>query len=126
MPQDIYVNNTSMNKNPARNTDGANTMFSDNITFRRWTVSNGDHCIAVKAIPTTILIEDATLYNGEGIGLGSIGQYKGQFEIIENITVRNVVCNNAKYATRVKTWTGDQAGYPPNGGCGGLGCEYSY
>ncbi len=71
MPQDIYVNNTSMNKNPARNTDGANTMLSDNITFRRWTVSNGDHCIAVKAIPTTILIEDATLYNGaQGIGLG--------------------------------------------------------
>jgi hypothetical protein len=27
MLQDIYVNNTSSNKNPARNTDGANTLF---------------------------------------------------------------------------------------------------
>ena len=79
----------------------------------------------MKANSTNILIEDATLYNGEGIALGSIGQYKGQFEIIENITVRNVVCNNIKYATRVKTWAGDQVGYPPNGGRGGLGCEYS-
>jgi polygalacturonase len=121
--QDIYVNNTSSNKNPARNTDGANTVFSDNITFRRWIVKNGDDCIAMKANSTNILIEDATFYNGEGIALGSIGQYNGQFETIENITVRNVVCNNTKYATRLKTWTGDQVGYPPNGGGGGLGCK---
>jgi polygalacturonase len=78
----------------------------------------------MKANSTNILIEDATFYNGEGIALGSIGQYKGQFETIENITVRNVVCNNTKYATRVKTWTGDQVGYPPNGGGGGLGCKF--
>lgn len=121
--QDICVNNTRRNKNPARNTDGANTMFSDNITFHRWIVKNGDDCIAVKANSTKILIEDATFYNGEGIALGSIGQYNGQFETIENITVRNVVCNNIKYATRLKTWTGDQVGYPPNGVDGGLGCE---
>lgn len=53
----------------------------------------------MKANSTTILIEDATLYNGEGIALGSIGQYKGQFETIENITVCNFVCifyNNTK------------------------------
>ncbi|KAJ5439353.1 polygalacturonase, partial [Penicillium daleae] len=111
MLQDIYVNNTSGNKNPARNTDGANRLFP----------INGDDCIAMKVNSTNILIEDATFHNGEGIALGSIGQYKGQFETIENITVRNVVCNNTKYATRVKTWTGDQVGYPPNGGGGGLG-----
>lgn len=61
--------------------------------------------------------------SGEGIALASIGHYNGQFETIENITVRNVVCNNIKYATRLKTWTDDQVGYPPNGVDGGMGCE---
>jgi hypothetical protein len=64
-------------------------MFFDNITFRRWTVQNGDDCIAMKANWTNILIEDATFYDGEGIALGSIGQYNGQFEIIENVTVNS-------------------------------------
>ncbi|EQB49243.1 hypothetical protein CGLO_11445 [Colletotrichum gloeosporioides Cg-14] len=97
--QDIYVNNTSSNRNPARNTDGANTMFSDNIHFRRWTVKNGDDCIATKANSTNILIEDVEFHDGQGVAIGSIGQYAGQFETIENVTL----------------------GYPPNGGGAGLG-----
>jgi hypothetical protein len=27
---------------PARNTDGADTLYSNNITFRHWSVDNGD------------------------------------------------------------------------------------
>lgn len=77
----------------------------------------------MKARSTNILMEDATFYNGEEIALGRIGQYKGQFEIIENVTVRHIVCNNTKYATRVKTWTDDQVGYPPNSG-GGVMSKY--
>ncbi|KAJ0267948.1 hypothetical protein COL940_013874 [Colletotrichum noveboracense] len=120
--QDIYVNNTSSNRNPARNTDGANTMFSDNIHFRRWTVKNGDDCIATKANSTNILIEDVEFHDGQGVAIGSIGQYAGQFETIENVTVRNVLAHGSRYAGRIKTWTGEQLGYPPNGGGAGLGC----
>ncbi|KAF3803790.1 Alpha-L-rhamnosidase rgxB [Colletotrichum gloeosporioides] len=119
--QDIYVNNTSSNRNPARNTDGANTMFSDNIHFRRWTVKNGDDCIATKANSTNILIEDVEFHDGQGVAIGSIGQYAGHFEIIENVTVRNVLAHGSRYAGRIKTWTGEQLGYPPNGGGAGLG-----
>ncbi|KAI8302889.1 hypothetical protein K4K59_000334 [Colletotrichum sp. SAR11_240] len=119
--QDIYVNNTSSNRNPARNTDGANTMFSDNIHFRRWTVKNGDDCIATKANSTNILIEDVEFHDGQGVAIGSIGQYAGQFETIENVTVRNVLAHGSRYAGRIKTWTGEQLGYPPNGGGAGLG-----
>ncbi|KAK2769630.1 exo-rhamnogalacturonase b [Colletotrichum kahawae] len=120
--QDIYVNNTSSNRNPARNTDGANTMFSDNIHFRRWTVKNGDDCIATKANSTNILIEDVEFHDGQGVAIGSIGQYAGQFETIENVTVRNMLAHGSRYAGRIKTWTGEQLGYPPNGGGAGLGC----
>ncbi|KAF9873799.1 exo-rhamnogalacturonase b [Colletotrichum karsti] len=119
--QDIYVNNTSSNRNPARNTDGANTMFSDDIHFRRWTIQNGDDCIATKANSTNILIEDMEFHDGQGVAIGSIGQYAGNFETIENVTVRNVVAYGSRYAGRIKTWTGEQLGYPPNGGGAGLG-----
>ncbi|KAH7131040.1 polygalacturonase [Dactylonectria macrodidyma] len=119
--QDIYVNSTSSNTYPARNTDGCNTMFSDKITLRRWKIKNGDDCIATKANSTNILIEDMEFHDGQVVAIGSIGQYKGNFETIENVTVRNVVAYGSRYVGRIKTWTGEQIGYPPNGGGGGLG-----
>lgn len=98
-------------------------MFSDNIHFRRLTVKNGDDCIATKANSTNILIEDVEFHDGQGVAIGSIGQYAGQFETIENVTVRNVLAHGSRYAGRIKTWTGEQLGYPPNGGGAGLGCK---
>ncbi|KAL2108845.1 hypothetical protein VUR80DRAFT_3318 [Thermomyces stellatus] len=119
--EDIYVNATSSNSNPARNTDGANTLFSDRITFRRWTIQNGDDCIAAKANSTNILIEDSTFYKGQGVAIGSIGQYFDRFEIVENVTARNIVGYGSRYIGRIKTWTGEQNQWPPNGGGGGIG-----
>lgn len=121
----IYVNSTSHSHAPARNTDGADTIYADNITFRNWTVDNGDDSIAMKANSTNVLIEDCTFYRGLGVAIGSIGQYAGVFETIENVTARDVTCYGTRHAGYVKTWTGEQVGYPPNGGGGGLGCMYS-
>lgn len=123
--EDIYVNSTSHSSQPARNTDGANTLFSDSITFRRWEIDNGDDCIAFKANSTNMLVEDSILHGGNGIAVGSVGQYFGRFETVENIVVRNVTMYGSKFATRIKTWTGEQNEWPPNGGGGGLGCELS-
>ncbi|KAL3290716.1 glycoside hydrolase family 28 protein [Colletotrichum asianum] len=78
---------------------------------------------ALQPRPTTnILIEDVEFHDGQGVAIGSIGQYAGQFETIENVTVRNVLAHGSRYAGRIKTWTGEQLGYPPNGGGAGLGC----
>ncbi|KAF2396244.1 pectin lyase-like protein [Trichodelitschia bisporula] len=118
--EDIYVNSSSSTRRPARNTDGADTMFSDDITFRRWTVVNGDDGISVKANTTNTLIEDSVFY-GLGFAIGSIGQYAGVFETIQNITFRNSVYKGRSQAAYIKTWTGKSKGYPPNGGGGGLG-----
>ncbi|PSN61898.1 polygalacturonase [Corynespora cassiicola Philippines] len=119
--EDIYINSTSHSSQPARNTDGANTLFSDSIVFRRWEVDNGDDCIAMKANSTNILIEDAIFYRGHGVAIGSIGQYYDRFEIAENIVARNITMYGSKFATRIKTWTGEQNQWPPNGGGGGRG-----
>ncbi|CAJ0552438.1 Ff.00g064170.m01.CDS01 [Fusarium sp. VM40] len=119
--QDIYVNSTSSSKNPARNTDGVDGMFSNRLTFRRWHIVNGDDCISLKANSTNVLIEDSTFIKGLGFALGSIGQYNGKYERIENVTLRNTNAINTKHGAYIKTFTGDVIGYPPNGGGGGLG-----
>ncbi|KAK8069180.1 glycoside hydrolase family 28 protein [Apiospora phragmitis] len=125
--EDIYVNSTDAKHEvgfdfSSLNTDGADTVYANNITFRRWVVDNGDDSIAMKANSTNILIEDCRFHTGLGIAIGSIGQYAGQFETIENVTARNIqILDKMRYGVYVKTWTGRTAGYPPNGGGGGLG-----
>ncbi|EIN11435.1 pectin lyase-like protein [Punctularia strigosozonata HHB-11173 SS5] len=127
--QDIYVNSTSDNhvhwervhQNPARNTDGADTLASDRITFRRWTIDNGDDSIACKANSTNILIEDCTFYRGLGVAMGSIGQYAGIYEYIDGVIARNIEAIRTRYTGYIKTWTGVRQGFPPNGGGGGTG-----
>lgn len=46
---------------------------------------------------------------------------EGRYEIIENVTVRNIRSYNMRYGVYMKTWTGVSTGYPPNGGGAGLG-----
>jgi hypothetical protein len=52
----------------------------------------------MKANSTDITITNSKLYNGLGIAMGSIGQYKDQFETIERITVNNVEYDNTLHA----------------------------
>ncbi|ETS76822.1 hypothetical protein PFICI_12209 [Pestalotiopsis fici W106-1] len=124
--ESIYVNSTDTKQAvgfgfSSLNTDGADTVYADNITFRGWTVDNGDDSISMKANSTNILIEDCRFYTGLGVAIGSIGQYRDTFEYIENVTARNIEINNMRYGAYIKTWTGVPSGYPPNGGGGGLG-----
>lgn len=100
-------------------------MFSDNITLRRWEIENGDDSIAAKANSTNILIEDCIFRDGQGVAIGSIGQYADRFEIVENVMARNIKQYGSNYVARIKTWTGEQNEWPPNGGGGGIGCMLS-
>lgn len=52
----------------------------------------------MKANSTDIAITSSKFYNGLGIAMGSIGQYKDQFETIERITVENVEYVNTLHA----------------------------
>ncbi|KAL1303108.1 hypothetical protein AAFC00_006547 [Neodothiora populina] len=119
--QDIYVNSTSNHSISMSNTDGADTVYANNITFRRWIVENGDDAIALKANSTNILIEDCEFYRGVGLAMGSIGQFNNTFETIENVTARNIITHNTDWGAYIKTWTGVSKGYSPNGGGGGIG-----
>ncbi|KAK4631571.1 Alpha-L-rhamnosidase rgxB [Fulvia fulva] len=124
--EDIYINSTDTKQAvgfafSSLNTDGADTIYADNIMFRGWTVDNGDDSISTKANSTNILMENCDFYTGLGVAVGSIGQYEGRYEIVENVTARNITINNMRYGAYFKTWTGVSSGYPPNGGGAGLG-----
>lgn len=112
---------TLVRKDIDSSSDGVDTIYADSITFLRWTIDNGDDSISMKQNSTNIYIADCDFYNGQSLAMGSIGQYSGQIEIMENITAENIRCYNTGYAGRVKTWTGVLKSEPPNGGGGGLG-----
>jgi hypothetical protein len=87
-------------------------------------VDNGDDSLSLKANSTDITITNSTFYHGLGIAIGSIGQYKGAFETVQRAHAKNNVFYKTTHAAYFKTWTGEQVGYPPNGGGGGLGCKF--
>ncbi|KAH0489775.1 hypothetical protein TgHK011_001273 [Trichoderma gracile] len=118
---DIYVNSTSTSQWSTLNTDGCDTIFSDSITFRRWTVSNGDDAIALKMNSSNIAVYDSYFENGQGIAIGSMGQYNGRYEYLENFYAKNITLKNTAHVSYLKTWAGISRGYPPNGGGGGYG-----
>lgn len=116
----IYASNLTSTEN----TDGANTIYSNNITFTNWEVVNGDDSISTKANSTDITIANSKFTSGLGIAIGSIGQYNGAFETVKGLKISNITYDKTTHAVYFKTWTGDQVGYPPNGGGGGLGCTF--
>ncbi|KJZ77201.1 hypothetical protein HIM_03522 [Hirsutella minnesotensis 3608] len=118
---DIYVSSVSNSQWNTLNTDGCDTIYSDRITFRRWFVRNGDDSIALKGNSSNIAIYDSVFYDGQGIAIGSMGQYSGRYEYITNFYARNISMVNTGHVSYLKTWAGVSRGFPPNGGGGGLG-----
>lgn len=96
----IYVNSSSSNGYPARNTDGADTIYSSNLTFSNWIVDNGDDSISFKANSTDIIVKDCTFYRGLGVSVGSIGQYYGVVETVERISITGITFINTLHAVR--------------------------
>ena len=79
------------------------TVYANNITFLRWIVSNGDDSISMKQNSTNIYIANCTFYKGLSFAMGSIGQYPGQINVIENITAKNIILYDTIWGARIKT-----------------------
>ncbi|OAA63131.1 exo-polygalacturonase [Cordyceps fumosorosea ARSEF 2679] len=118
---DIYVNNTSTSRWSTLNTDGIDTIWSDDITLRRWRIKSGDDAVALKGNSTNVRVLDTEIYGGQGLAIGSVGQYKDRHEHVTSFLARNVTLFDTTYAIYLKTWGGNSKGFPPNGGGGGLG-----
>jgi hypothetical protein len=77
----------------------------------------------MKRNSSDILIEDSVFRTGLGVAIGSIGQYIGEVEFVERVLTRNCTFIGTRFVGYIKTWTGVQQNFPPNGGGGGTGCK---
>lgn len=106
----ITIDARSTNKNTPANTDGWDTYRSDSVVIKDSNINNGDDCVSFKPNSTNILVSNLNCNGSHGISVGSLGQYSGMFDIVENVTVINVVMSNAQNGARIKAWAGANVG----------------
>lgn len=121
----IYLSSTSEDyqANPGNlgNTDGFDTINSDNVTIQNSFANTGDDCISFKPGSTNMYVKNLTCVNTAGIAIGSLGQYEGEFDLVENITAEDVTLIGSRNGAYIKTYMGKSTYYPPQGGGNGTG-----
>ncbi|KAI8932261.1 Exopolygalacturonase [Plenodomus lindquistii] len=125
----IDIAGASTSKNPAKNTDGWDTYRSDNIVIQNSLINNGDDCVSFKPNSTNIVVQNLVCNGSHGISVGSLGQYPGEIDIVENIYVYNISMANASDGARIKVWPGASAalsGDLQGGGGGGAVKNITY
>lgn len=68
------------------------------------------------------MIQNLNCTGSHGISVGSLGQYKGKVDIVEDLYIYNISMANASDGARIKVWPGIESDFQEtlNGG-GGLG-----
>lgn len=107
----------SNNENYAKNLDGWDTYYADNVVIQDSHIEHDDDCVSFKPQSTNVIIQGLVCNNSHGISVGSLGQYPDRFDIVENIYVFNVSLSNATDGARIKVWPGAETEWP--GGIGG-------
>ncbi|EJD40355.1 pectin lyase-like protein [Auricularia subglabra TFB-10046 SS5] len=119
-------------QNIVPNTDGINTYRSDRITMLNWDITCGDDCLAIKGNSTARPFSSRQNFvcrGGNGVAVGSLGQYVGMPDIVENVVFEDLhmlrlpssIQPNMKSGVYLKTWGGSVNGAPPTGGGAGGG-----
>ncbi|KAI1798604.1 glycoside hydrolase family 28 protein [Daldinia bambusicola] len=113
---DIIVSNMdlraeSLNGVKISNSDGWDTYRSDNVVIQNSFIRNTDDCVSFKPNSTNVVIQDLECIGSHGISIGSIGQYAGQTDVVENLHVYNVSMANASDFARIKVWPGAQTNF---------------
>lgn len=128
--------NATATKNPygsnwVQNTDGFDTMDVHNASLENFWYQGGDDCIAIKPRSYGITVKNVTCHGGNGIAIGSLGQYLEDSSVVNvlvddvDIIRYNEDMHNSAY---IKTWVGypvPQTGYesenqPRGGGWGNV------
>ncbi|KIJ65995.1 glycoside hydrolase family 28 protein [Hydnomerulius pinastri MD-312] len=106
----ITINATSNSTNLAKNTDGWDIYRSDNVVIINSNINNGDDCVSLKPNSTNIVASYLYCNGSHGISVGSLGQYAGAYDIVENFTSTNVHMYNAENGARIKAFAGQGVG----------------
>ncbi|KAJ5298279.1 uncharacterized protein N7443_006399 [Penicillium atrosanguineum] len=102
----IDISGYSKSKNTAKNTDGWDIYRSSNIVIQDSIINNGDDCVSFKPNSTEILVQNLHCNGSHGISVGSLGQYKNEVDIVENVLIFNISMFNASDGARIKVWPG--------------------
>lgn len=103
---DIFITGFSKSNNTAKNTDGWDTYRSSGITIQNSVINNGDDCVSFKPNSTDIVVQGLQCNGSHGISVGSLGQYAGEVDLVEDIYVYNISMANATDGARIKVWPG--------------------
>ncbi|KAJ6544085.1 glycoside hydrolase family 28 protein [Mycena capillaripes] len=100
----------STSSHGAANTDGWDIYRSDTVVIKDSVITNGDDCVSFKPNSTNILVSNLNCTGSHGISVGSLGQFAGMFDIVENVTATNIHMSNAQNGARIKAWAGSGVG----------------
>ncbi|KAJ7037716.1 glycoside hydrolase family 28 protein [Mycena alexandri] len=110
----ITINAASTSSHGASNTDGWDVYRSDQVVIKNSVINNGDDCVSFKvrrmSYSTNILVSNLNCTGSHGISVGSLGQFAGMFDIVENATAINIHMSNAENGARIKAWAGSGVG----------------
>ncbi|OQE25782.1 hypothetical protein PENFLA_c008G02271 [Penicillium flavigenum] len=105
----INISGYSSSENEAKNTDGWDLYRSTNVVIQNSVINNGDDCVSFKPNVTDILVQNLHCNGSHGISVGSLGQYPGEVDIVQNVLVYNISMFNASDGARIKVWPGASA-----------------
>ena len=94
-----------------KNTDGWDTLNVKGISVTNSRVNIGDDCFSPKPNTSDIYVKNLWCNGTHGVSMGSIGQYPGVLDYIENAYIENVTMLNAENGARLKSWAGPNVGY---------------
>ncbi|KAJ6606415.1 glycoside hydrolase family 28 protein [Mycena vulgaris] len=106
----ITIDASSSSSHRPVNTDGWDTYRSDQVTIKNSLINNGDDCVSFKVNSTNIIVSNLNCNGSHGISVGSLGQFAGMFDIVENVTSTNIIMSNAQNGARIKAWAGPGVG----------------
>ena len=106
------------------NTDGTNTWNSRSVLLENWQVTNGDDCIAAKGNTTDLVVRNVTCHGGNGMTIGSVGQYPLTPDYVEDVLFEDVRVVGSFNAAFIKTWQGAPVDNSTNGDAGGGGSGF--
>ncbi|RSL94785.1 hypothetical protein CEP52_012437 [Fusarium oligoseptatum] len=119
---DLDIRASSLDGVKIANSDGWDTYRSDNVVIQNSYIDNTDDCVSFKPNSTNVVVQNLVCNGSHGISVGSLGQYKGETDIVENLYIYNISMSNASDGARIKVWPGIETKFQSllNGG-GGLG-----
>jgi galacturan 1,4-alpha-galacturonidase len=79
-----------------KNTDGFDTYNVRRLTVTNTEVNIGDDCFSPKPNTSDIFVQNLWCDGTHGVSMGSIGQYPGVLDIIEDAYIENVTLLNGQ------------------------------